>query len=146
MDGSEVPKARNRVLIVDDEAEILATLERTLRRLGYDVSTADGGEAGLRLAGELRPQVILLDIRMPVMDGLTLLRLLAAEDSDAAVIVMSGQGDVDDLDAVIDLPQVVDYLRKPWTLSELSSAVGRAAEIHWQRRSALKDEMKTDQP
>lgn len=131
---SESPKGPDRVLVVDDESDTRKALEKSLRRLGYDVSSAANGEEGLKLALELRPQVILSDIRMPQVDGHTLLRRLATHDLDTAVIVMSAHGNMDD---VIDVLRngAVDYLKKPWAPSELVSAVGRAVDIHDQRRS-----------
>lgn len=134
MAESESPKDPDRVLVVDDENDTRKALEKSLRRLGYDVSSAENGEEGLKLAVELRPQVVLADIRMPQMDGHTLLRRLATHDLDTSVIVMSAHGNMDD---VIDVLRngAVDYLKKPWAPSELASAVGRAVDIHDRRRS-----------
>ncbi|MEZ4266755.1 MAG: HDOD domain-containing protein [Myxococcota bacterium] len=125
----------DHILVVDDEDDTRRALERSLRRLGYEVSDAANGEEGLRLAIELQPQVVLADIRMPTMDGHTLLRRLAAHDLDAAVIVMSAHGNMDD---VIDVLRngAVDYLRKPWAPSELVASVGRAVTIHDHRQLA----------
>ncbi len=128
-------KSPDRILVVDDDEDMRRALERGLRRLGYDVSSAENGVYGLKLAIELRPQVIISDIQMPQIDGLTLLRQLAIHDLDAAAIVMSSHGTMDD---VIDILRngAVDYLRKPWVPSELIAAVARAVEIHDARRSA----------
>jgi DNA-binding response OmpR family regulator/HD-like signal output (HDOD) protein len=130
-----VPEVAPRVLVVDDDPGTRQTLGRTLRRLGYEVSEVENGEQGLELAVGLRPHVILSDLRMPQMDGHTLLRRLAAHDLEAAVIVMSGSEDMDD---VIDVLHngAVDYIRKPWGASELIAAVARAVGIHDQRQSA----------
>jgi CheY-like chemotaxis protein len=80
------------VLVVDDDKDTLQAPERGLRRLGYQVLSATNGEAGLALALSARPAVILTDIRMPRIDGHTLLRRLAGHDLDAAVVVMSASG------------------------------------------------------
>jgi HD-like signal output (HDOD) protein/FixJ family two-component response regulator len=124
----------DKVLIVDDDDDTRPALERSLRRLGYETQAAADGEEGLRLAMEGDPAVILADLRMPKMDGHTLLRRLKAQDLDAAVVVMSGHGTMDD---VVDALRngAVDYLKKPWTTSELGAAVGRAAEISGRRRA-----------
>jgi HD-like signal output (HDOD) protein/FixJ family two-component response regulator len=124
----------DKVLIVDDDDDTRPALERSLRRLGYETQAAADGEEGLRLAMEGDPAVILADLRMPKMDGHTLLRRLKAQDLDAAVVVMSGHGTMDD---VVDALRngAVDYLKKPWTTSELGAAVGRAAEISERRRA-----------
>jgi two-component system alkaline phosphatase synthesis response regulator PhoP len=72
---SESPKDPDRVLVVDDEGDTRKALEKSLRRLGYEVFSAENGEEGLKVAVEVRPHVILSDIRMPQMDGHTLLRI-----------------------------------------------------------------------
>ncbi len=133
MDGS-LAQTQDRVLVVEDDASTRGALERSLRRLGYDVLLAANGAAGLELAVDETPAVIITDIHMPQMDGHTLLRRLAHRDLDAAVIVTSGSGTMED---VVDVLRAgaVDYLKKPWTSSELVAAVGRAAEIHGKRRS-----------
>ena len=130
------------VLIVDDDQGIRRALERSLGRLGYEVHQADRGEAGFQLATEIRPKVIFSDIRMPGMDGHTLLRRLNTSNLDAAVVIMSGSGTMDD---VIDVLRhgAVDYLRKPWAPSDLIAAVGRAVEIHDSRRAARKFKLET---
>jgi HD-like signal output (HDOD) protein/CheY-like chemotaxis protein len=125
---------RDVVLVVEDDPDTSRTLDRCLRRLGYEVVTATDGEEGLRKAIELAPQVVLSDIRMPNMDGHTLLRRLSGHDLDTAVVIMSAHGDMND---VIDALRngAVDYLTKPWTPSELVSAVGRAVSMHDERRA-----------
>ncbi|MCW5806676.1 MAG: HDOD domain-containing protein [Deltaproteobacteria bacterium] len=130
MDRSESP---DRVLVVDDDEQTRRVLERSLRRLGYDITLAANGAEGLRLALEVRPHVILSDIRMPELDGHTLLRRLGAQGVESVVIVMSAHGDMDD---VIDVLRngAVDYLRKPWAPAELMAAIERAIEVYHQRR------------
>jgi len=77
---SHVPQAANRpVLVIDDEADARDLLRRTLEGDGFDVYTAESGEVGLRLARELSPAVITLDIMMPGMDGWEVLRQLKAD-------------------------------------------------------------------
>jgi DNA-binding response OmpR family regulator len=121
------------VLVVEDDKDIRVLLERSLRRLGYEVRTAADGEAGLALALASPPSVILTDLRMPGMDGHTLLRRLATHGLSSAVVVMSAHGNMDD---VVDVLRAgaVDYLKKPWTPTELAAAMNRATEIHEQRR------------
>jgi two-component system response regulator (stage 0 sporulation protein F) len=115
------------VLVIDDDENIRVLLERQIRRLGYDVIQATDGQSGLELARSERPQVILVDLRMPGIDGHTFLRRLTAAGVDASVVAMSGQGNMDD---VIDVLRagVIDYLRKPWSVAELAGAVERGFE------------------
>jgi CheY-like chemotaxis protein/HD-like signal output (HDOD) protein len=125
-----------RVLVIDDEEEIRTLLERQLRRLGYEVGHATNGQGGLEAALHSQPQVIITDLRMPGMDGHTLLRRLAAAGADIAVIVMSGQGNMED---VIDVLRAgaVDYLRKPWSSADLAAAVERGMERFRQRQPGV---------
>ena len=70
-----------KILLVDDEPDILEILEFNLRKEGFEVATAADGEAGLRLAREWRPDLIVLDIMMPEMDGVEVCRQLRADES-----------------------------------------------------------------
>jgi CheY-like chemotaxis protein/HD-like signal output (HDOD) protein len=123
----------DRVLVVEDDEQLRMALARSLRRLGYDVEVAANGVDGLRLALASPPSVLLTDLRMPEMDGHTLLRRLAGHDLDTAIVAMSSHGDVDDLVEVLR-HGAVDYLKKPWTATELASALARATEIQHKRR------------
>jgi CheY-like chemotaxis protein len=127
-----------RVLIVDDDDHIRTGLQRTLGRLGYEVSLAANGEDGLKLASETSPAVILVDVRMPGMDGHTFARRINSMELDASLILMSGHGEMDD---VIDAMRTgaVDYLLKPWTLADLATAVSRGVELHEIRRASASD-------
>ena len=82
---------KRRILIVDDDREIVRGLGIRLKAAGYEVMTAHDGLAGLESAFEFRPDAMLLDIRMPVMDGLAVLSQLRTnpETMDLPVIVLS---------------------------------------------------------
>ena len=132
--GASVDRG-TRVLVVDDDRAIRDALQRGLTGLGYDVSVAANGAAGLSNAIALQPHVIVLDLRMPGMDGHAFLQRLTSQHLDAAVVVASGDGTMDD---VIDVMRhgAVDYVRKPWQPGELSAVIARASEIHAERRRA----------
>lgn len=131
--GASGSTARARVLVVDDDARLCAAAERALRHLGYETLVATGGDAGLQLALTHRPDVILVDVRMPGVDGHTLLRRLRSQGVECGVVVMSGHATVDDaIDAIRN--GAVDFLKKPWTMPELAAAMARGVE-----RSALLD-------
>lgn len=129
MTGNLQPDGPRRlVLVVDDEDAIRSALQRQLSRLGYDVITAASGKEALALVERVAPAVIVTDVRMPGMDGHTLLRQLNPLGLPSSVILMSGQGALDD--AISALREgAVDYLKKPWTTEELAKAVGRATEL-----------------
>ena len=107
-----------RVLVVDDDADVLASLERGLRLSGFEVSTAVDGAEALRSATETRPDAIVLDINMPVLDGVSVVTALRAMDNDVPVCVLSARSSVDDRVAGLEAG-ADDYLVKPFVLAEL---------------------------
>ena len=115
MDGGA---ASPRVLVVDDDPDVLASLERGLRLSGFDVSTAVDGAEALRSATETRPDAIVLDINMPVLDGVSVVTALRAMDNDVPVCVLSARSSVDDRVAGLEAG-ADDYLVKPFAMQEL---------------------------
>lgn len=106
-----------RVLIVDDEPGIRETLAITLRASGYDIDTASDGEEALLRAGTMDPDIVVLDLGLPDLDGVHVIAQLRAT-SQAPILVLSGRTDstdkVDALDAGAD-----DYVTKPFGMDEL---------------------------
>jgi two-component system KDP operon response regulator KdpE len=107
----------NRVLVVDDEPEILRTLGITLRARRYDVVLAASGREALERAAELPPDIVVLDLGLPDMDGAEVIAGLRSWTS-VPILVLSGRSDsadkVDALDAGAD-----DYVTKPFGMDEL---------------------------
>jgi len=120
------------VLIIDDDAGVRKAFRRVLERMGSLVVEAESGEVGLALCRERTPAVVLLDLRMPEMDGLEVLSTLVAEHPETPVVVVSGQGTM--TDAVEALRRGAwDFVEKPLPDNEmLRQAVRRGVE-----RSAL---------
>jgi CheY-like chemotaxis protein len=79
-----------KILIIDDEATFRTLTNMQLTRLGYEVSLADNGRNGLDLYRREHPDVILLDVNMPGMDGIEVLKLIRTVDSKQPVIVLTG--------------------------------------------------------
>ncbi|MBT0568351.1 response regulator [Williamsia sp. CHRR-6] len=106
-----------RVLVVDDEPQILRALRINLRARGFDVTTASSGAGALRAAAQTKPQVIILDLGLPDLDGFEVLDGLRGW-TDVPVIVLSARTDAADkvqaLDAGAD-----DYVTKPFGMEEL---------------------------
>ena len=106
------------VLVVDDEAAIREALERALRLEGFAVRTAAGGLEALGEIEREQPSIVLLDVTMPDLDGVEVIKRLRAEGSDLPICVLSARNEVDDrvrgLQAGAD-----DYLVKPFALEEL---------------------------
>ncbi len=111
-----------RVLVVDDDPDVLASLERGLRLSGFEVTTAVDGAEALRSATETRPDAIVLDINMPILDGVSVVTALRAMDNDVPVCVLSARSSVDDRVAGLEAG-ADDYLVKPFVLAELVARV-----------------------
>jgi pilus assembly protein CpaE len=113
-----------KVLIVDDIAE---TRDHLTKLLGFEsdievVGAADSGRQALEMAGRLRPDVVLMDINMPDMDGIAATELLAAEVPTASVVMMSVQGEADYLRRSM-LAGAREFLVKPFSSDELSASI-----------------------
>lgn len=109
------------VLVVEDEPALLDTLEYNLRHQGYRVLTAADGMAALELARRQRPDVIVLDIMLPRLDGLDVCRILRAE-SQVGILILTARAE--EMDRVIGLELGADdYLTKPFNMRELLARV-----------------------
>jgi len=113
--------ARPRVLVVEDEESLLFTLAHSLKREGYNVVTASRGDDGLRLAREQKPDLILLDVMLPGIDGIQVCRMLR-RDSDVPIIMLTALGGESDRVAGLDTG-ADDYMPKPFGMRELMARV-----------------------
>lgn len=109
------------ILIVEDETALRETLARHLEREGYAVLTASRGDDGLRLARERSPDLIILDLMLPGLDGIQVCRLLR-RDSQVPVLMLTALGGESDKVAGLD-SGADDYLAKPFGLRELSARI-----------------------
>ncbi|HZU83181.1 MAG TPA: sigma-54 dependent transcriptional regulator, partial [Polyangiaceae bacterium] len=134
-----------RVLVVDDEENIRLVLRTLLKKHGYDVEVADGGEAALAALDSFDPDVILTDVRMPRMGGLDLLGALKAKQHPATVIVMSAYGNVD-LAIEAMKAGAYDYVSKPFKPDEIVLALRKAEERESLKREnrALREQVQKD--
>jgi DNA-binding response OmpR family regulator len=110
-----------KLLLVDDMQESNLLLQRVLTQDGYEVRTASNGFEGLRLASDFQPDLILLDIIMPGMDGWTMLRRLR-EFSDVPVLMLTALGSEENLRDGLN-GGADDYLTKPFSLAELKARI-----------------------
>ena len=94
-----------RVLVIEDEAALVATLSYNLRKNGYDVVSATDGVAGLQAARRERPDIIVLDLMLPKMDGLEVCRRVRGE-SDVPILMLTAKGE--ELDRVVGLEMGAD--------------------------------------
>jgi DNA-binding response OmpR family regulator len=110
------------VLIVEDEHAVARGIQYALQQEGYTVAVARSGEEGLAFATSQAPDVIVLDLRLPGMDGFDVLRRLRAAGSKAPVLVLTARDD--EVDKVIGLELGADdYVTKPFSLRELMSRI-----------------------
>lgn len=111
-----------KVLVVDDEPQILTALSRGLQRVGHEIIVARNGEDGLAAAAAARPDLVLLDLKLPDLDGIEVVRRLRTW-STVPIVLLSGQGSerarVAALDAGAD-----DFVDKPFSMEELRARVG----------------------
>ncbi|MFQ5895090.1 MAG: sigma-54-dependent transcriptional regulator [Nitrospinota bacterium] len=116
-----------RVLVVDDKADMRWTLTNVLTDAGYAAFEASSGETALALIREKMPQVVLLDIRMPQMDGWEVLEAIAAMQWPFAVIIITAYGDIKSAVRAMKMG-AFDYLTKPFDNEEILLTVRRAIE------------------
>lgn len=114
-------------LVVDDEASVRTLIQRALGEAGYHVFTAASGEEALSLLSQSEVEVMLLDIRMPGLSGLEVLKRVQAERPDTSVIMVTA---VADTQTAVETMKVgaYDYLIKPFSLNDLVFRVRKASE------------------
>ncbi len=116
--GGATASAKPRVLVVDDDRAVRESLRRSLEFNGYVVSLAADGAEALAGIGQLAPDVVIMDVMMPRLDGIEATKALRAAGNDVPVLVLTARDAVGDrvegLDAGAD-----DYLTKPFALQEL---------------------------
>ena len=114
----------SKILVVDDEPTIVSFVTRALRARGYDVDAAENGLDALELIRMGGYAVVVLDLRLPDIDGVDVLRRTLEERPDQQVIVLSALPDVDTKVRCLDIG-AADYITKPFSLTELIARVRR---------------------
>jgi DNA-binding response OmpR family regulator len=110
-----------KILIVEDEATVRDTLALNLRAEGFETLTAADGAAGLKLAREQAPDLVILDLMLPELDGLSVCRMLR-RDSNVPIIMLTARGT--EMDKIAGLETGADdYVVKPFSLGELLARV-----------------------
>jgi two-component system, OmpR family, alkaline phosphatase synthesis response regulator PhoP len=112
-DGGE----RRRALVADEDPMILCLLRRALAD-DFDVSVAENGQSAVELAATCCPDVIVLDLTMPVMDGFAACRLIRTANPRVPIVIVSGHTDEDSVRSAFEAG-ATDYLTKPFTPSQL---------------------------
>jgi len=112
----------SRVLVVDDDRAIRESLVRALELEGYQVSACNDGAAALAAVREVEPDVLVLDLMMPSVDGLTVCRVLRAEGDRVPILMLTARTETSDRVAGLDAG-ADDYLPKPFDLDELLARI-----------------------
>ena len=113
--------SRGKVLVVDDEHVVTEVLERYLRREDFEVATADDGESALRLAREWGPDLIVLDLMLPKIDGFEICRVLRQE-SRVPIVMLTARGETTDRIVGLEIG-ADDYVVKPFSPGELVARI-----------------------
>jgi diguanylate cyclase (GGDEF)-like protein len=129
-----------KVLIVEDDKDTQVLMGHVVKGMGYDVSAASSGREALQLVRALPPDIVLLDIMMPEMDGFEFCRVLQAEDTlrDFHIIITSARDALEDKVRGLELG-AADYLTKPFSLTELKARI-QVGERMVRYRKALKEQ------
>lgn len=127
--GSKKKENKVKILVIDDEPNIVQTLQDRLEMNEYEVLTACNGKDGLQLALDEKPDVILLDVIMPIMDGHEMLEILRKnpDGKNIAVIMLTARSQTQDI-ARANSCGIEDYIVKPFDLSELLEKIESVIE------------------
>ena len=130
-----------RLLLVDDEEEFLTSTSRALSRRGFEVEVAPNGVTALELADSREFDAVVLDVKMPDIDGIDIFHQLRAKYPSLTILLLTGHGNIDDAFQT-SKEGVADYLAKPIDMDELAVHVRRAV-AHTEATLSLPDETLT---
>jgi DNA-binding NtrC family response regulator len=122
-----VTAARPLLLVVDDEPTVVALIRRVAEKEGFEVIPCTDGRQALEIARDRRPNLVMVDLRMPDVAGLEVVRALREADAKANVVLMTGFGSIDSAVEAIKLG-AADYLTKPFDLERLKDTFSKVRE------------------
>lgn len=129
---------KSKILVVDDEKNTRLTLEEALEPLGYDIVLAASGEEAIKRLEDPDLTLILLDLRMPGVSGLDVLRHIERERPDVRVVILTGHGTVDD--AVESMKHgALDVIQKPFALEEIRALVQAELDPGQRQTARMRD-------
>jgi len=117
-----------KILLIDDEPKLLDLMKDVLEEEKYHVFCASSGSDGILLNEQKNPDLILLDLRMPEMDGIETLRNIRKNDDKVRVVILTGYGCPDTIRDAADL-NVSEYLSKPFENEDLVSIISKSLEL-----------------
>jgi len=129
------------VLCVDDEQNVLDSLQRTLRKEGYQLFFCTEATQALKLFEETDIDLLITDMRMPEIDGATLLAEVESKWPNTVKILLTGYADIDPIISAVNVGKIFEYISKPWDSAELKKSIKQAIEIKYlnQEKHLLED-------
>jgi len=121
-----MPKINKKILIVEDDKSLLWILRQSFSDEGFTVIFAQDGEEGLNIAEIENPDLILLDISMPKMDGLTMAKILREKNINSKIIFLTNFKDTDHIREAIEIYEEIDYIIK--SDLDIDQIIGRVKE------------------
>ena len=117
---------KKKVLIVDDEPDVLMVMSAIVKVIGYDVLTASNALEGISICRKEKPELVLMDVHMPGMDGLEACRIIRADEDLKATIVVFVTASTSEIEKKKKEAGAQDYVIKPFQTKVLSTVVRRA--------------------
>lgn len=118
-------KQKQKILIVEDDNKVLKLLLRALSSKGYITMKAENGREALRIAVKTRPDLVILDLKLPDCNGIQILAELKAIDQDIQVIILTGYGSQEAVRSAMEMG-AFDFLTKPFEIHELCAIIREA--------------------
>lgn len=128
--------AINRILIVDDEDNVRRMLSTAFALQGFETHCANNGRTALHLFADIHPDVVLMDIRMPEMDGIKALKEMRSNETRTPVILMTAYAEVETAVEALRCG-AFDYVIKPFDLDELNLIVQRALQLQSMKKRSV---------
>lgn len=124
----------SKILIVDDEENILNSLKRLFRKEPYEIFTATGGEEGLKILDDHQIDLIISDLKMPLMNGIEFLKKAKDKNPTPLRIVLTGHADLRSIIDVVNQGGIYRFLLKPWDDDELRMTIRQALDYYYLRQ------------
>jgi DNA-binding NtrC family response regulator len=118
---------KEQILVIDDDPSLRRVMEYNLQQEGYEVTTAASGDKGLKLFSQLKPSLVITDMKMPGLDGLTVLRNIREQSPETLVIIITAFGEVD-IAVEAMKAGAYDYIQKPFSRDSLKLTVRKALQ------------------
>jgi two-component system, response regulator, stage 0 sporulation protein F len=119
---------KQKILIVDDQFGIRILLNEVLQKEGYDTYQAANGVQALEIVKENSPDLVLLDMKIPGMDGIEILKRMKVIDEEIRVIIMTAYGELDMIQQAMDLGALTHFA-KPFDIDDIRVAVKKYAQV-----------------